>query len=467
MNLRKIPQVDAILSAPCAASLIAQGGRELAADCIREVLADLRTRLKAGGEAEFDEGSILASALERLAARQAPRLCRAINATGVILHTGLGRAVLAPAALAAIASEQKGYSLLEVNRASGERSSRDLHVSELLVGLTGAEAAAVVNNNAGAVLLALATLAKGREVVVSRGQLVEIGGSFRIPDVMKQGGAKLVEVGTTNKTHLADYEGAITEKTALLLRVHTSNFRVVGFTHAPSLEELAALARQRGLRVMDDLGSGSLVDLAPYGITGEPAVQASVRAGVDVVTFSGDKLLGGPQAGILVGKKDVIEKVRRSPLYRALRVDKLKLTAMEATLKIYLDPGRLRRELPTLRMIAMTAAECGEQALALAAKLGGIPGLSVEVLDDSSEVGGGSVPAQQIPTKVVAVRHETLSLESLAEKLRRGRPCVFCRVQRGRALFDVRTLQEGEDAELAAALRRACEAREKGLTAGD
>src|SRR6185436_7225563 len=440
-DFRKIPKVDVILSHPGAQPLIAESGREFFATCLDEVFDGLRDRMKKGQEPEVDVPAILAAVRERLAVRRAPKLCRAVNATGVILHTGLGRAVLPKVALDAIAAEQKGYSLLEVERASGERSQREVHVVELIRKITGAEGATVVNNNAGATLLALAALAKDREVITSRGQLVEIGGSFRIPDVMKESGAALVEVGTTNKTYLADYENAITERTALLLRVHTSNYRIVGFTHVPSLPELVVLGRKRGIAVMDDLGSGAFIDLAPFGVTDEPSVQSSVKAGADVITFSGDKLLGGPQAGLLVGKKDVIAKIRKHPLFRALRVDKLKLTALEATLKLYLDQERLFKELPTLRMISMSIDECEKRALTLAAKLKGIPGLSLEVIDDSSEFGGGSVPTQQIPTKVVALRHATMSLETLSARLRGGTPCIFCRVQRDRALLDVRTLQ--------------------------
>ncbi len=452
--LRKIPKVDVLLAHPAARPLIAEAGRELFTSTVGAALEDLRSRIRAGAEASVEPEAILSEVGARLAARRAPGLGRAVNATGVILHTGLGRAVLPRAALEAVASEQKGYSLLEVERASGERSIRETHVVALLREITGAEAATVVNNNAGATLIALATLAKGREVITSRGQLVEIGGSFRIPDVMKESGATLVEVGTTNKTYAADYEGAVTERTALLLRVHTSNYRIVGFTHFPSLEELVALGRRRGIPVMDDLGSGAFIDLGPYGVTDEPTVQSSVRAGADVITFSGDKLLGGPQAGILVGRKETISRIRKNPLFRALRVDKLKLTALEAVLKLYLDRERLFRELPTLRMISMPLEECERRALALAARLKGLPGLSVEILDDASEFGGGSVPTQQIPTKVVAVRHASIPLGGLAERLRAGEPCVFARVQRERVLLDVRTLQEGEDAEIAASLAR-------------
>ena len=455
-DYRKIPKVDVVLSHPGAQPLIAESGRDNFTTCLDQVFDGLRARIKEGKETDVDVPAILAAVQERLAARRAPRLCRAINATGVILHTGLGRAVLPKAALDAIAAEQKGYSLLEVERGSGERSLRETHVVDLIRDITGAEAATVVNNNAGATLLCLAALAKDREVLTSRGQLVEIGGSFRIPDVMKQSGAALVEVGTTNKTYLSDYESAMTEQTALLLRVHTSNYRIVGFTHVPSLEELVALGRKRSVAVMDDLGSGAFVDLAPFGVTDEPRVQDSVKAGADVITFSGDKLLGGPQAGLIVGRKDTVGRIRKHPLFRALRVDKLTLTALEATLKLYQDRERLFRELPTLRMISMSLDECEKRALTLAARLKGIPGLSLEILGDSSEFGGGSVPTQQIPTKVVALKHGTMSLETLSSRLRAGTPPVFCRVQRERALLDVRTLLEGEDDEISASLRAIC-----------
>jgi L-seryl-tRNA(Ser) seleniumtransferase len=455
-DFRKIPKVDVILAHPGAQPLIAESGREFFSTCLDEVFNGLRARIKEGKPADVDVPAILAAVKERLAVRRAPRLCRAVNATGVILHTGLGRAVLAKAALDAIADEQRGYSLLEVDRVSGERSLREAHVVDLIREVTGAESATVVNNNAGATLLCLAALAKDREVITSRGQLVEIGGSFRIPDVMKQSGAVLIEIGTTNKTYLADYEAAITERTALLMRVHTSNYRIVGFTHFPALEELVALGRKRSVPVMDDLGSGAFVDLAPFGVTDEPRVQDSVKAGADVITFSGDKLLGGPQAGIIVGRKEAVAKTRKHPLFRALRIDKLTLTALEATLKLYQDHERLFRELPTLRMISMTVDECEKRALTLAAKVKAVPGLAIEIVDDSSEFGGGSVPTQQIPTKVVALKAASLSLEALSCRLRQGSPPVFCRVQRERVLLDVRTLQEGEDDEIAASLRRIC-----------
>jgi L-seryl-tRNA(Ser) seleniumtransferase len=453
-ELRKIPSVDQIATSPAGEALVQKHGREPVVAAVREELAAVRALMKSGGSPSVAPADLLAGALKRLESGNAPRLCRVINATGVILHTGLGRAVLPQAALDAIASEQRGYSLLETERESGERSIRETHVVALLQKITGAEAATVVNNNAGATLIALATMARGKEVIVSRGQLVEIGGSFRIPDVMEQSGCTLVDVGTTNKTYISDYEKRVNPATGLLLRVHTSNFRIVGFTASPTLDELIALGKKHGLPVMDDLGSGSLVDMAHFGIQGEPGVADSVKAGADVITFSGDKLLGGPQAGILVGSKKWISQIRKNPLFRALRVDKLTLTALEATLKLYFDPERVMKELPTLAMLGMSADELERRALDLAAKLKPLPGVSVEILDDTSEVGGGSVPAHALPTKVVAIRLAKSSLTSAAAALRLNEPAIFARVQRDRILFDVRTLLEGEADEIASAVGR-------------
>ena len=452
--LRKLPSVDRILNSDRSRELQEGAGKSLFLLCLREVLDETREGLRKGKTLPVDEKSILGEVRNRVERRQSPALCRVINATGIVLHTGLGRAVLPPVALETITEEQRGYSLLEVDRETGDRSIRETEIVRLLKELTGAEAATVVNNNAGATLIALAALARGKEVIVSRGQLVEIGGSFRIPEVMEQSGARLVEVGATNKTYVRDYEKAITPETALLLKVHTSNYRIVGFSHSPTLEEMVELGNRNGIPVMDDLGSGALVDLAPYGITGEPLVQESVQAGAKVVTFSGDKLLGGPQAGLLVGKKEAIARIRRHPLFRALRVDKMQLTALEATLKLYLNPERLLRTLPTLRMIAATIDDMEPAALELAAQLQLLPGLDARIEEESSEIGGGSVPAQQLPTRVVAVRHENLSPDVLSGRLRANRPCIFTRVQRDRVLLDVRTLQEGDVADLVEAFSR-------------
>lgn len=452
-DLRRIPKVDLLLDSEAGRELVAGHGRDLVTRVVRETLEDLRGSIRRGnGSRDVSAGAVLSEVRARIEAKRRPRLCRVINATGIILHTGLGRAVLPPEALDAIAAEQRGYSLLEVDRSTGDRNHREVHVVELLREITGAEAATVVNNNAAATMISLAALARGREVVVSRGQLVEIGGSFRIPDVMEQSGCRLVEVGTTNKTRLDDYERRIGPETALLLKVHTSNFRVMGFTESVALEDLVRLGRKHGLPVMDDLGSGAFVDLAPLGIQGEPTVQESIRQGADVVTFSGDKMLGGPQAGVIVGRRDLVATIRRHPLFRAFRVDKLTLTALEATLKLYLDRDTLAARNPTIRMLSMTEAEAKSAAEELAASIGGLAGWTAEVLADHSQVGGGSVPAQDLPTRVVAVRHASLTLEEIDRRLRAHVPCIFARVQRERVLFDVRTLQAGEGAEIAAAL---------------
>jgi L-seryl-tRNA(Ser) seleniumtransferase len=402
--LRGIPSVDQILKHPAASAPLAACGRESLVGALRDVLQEVRDALSRGGKPEAPSlapEALLDRAAARASAELRPRLCRAINATGIILHTGLGRAVLPPAALRAIADEQRGYSLLEVDRGTGERTEREVHVSALLRRMTGAEAAIVVNNNSGATMLALSALAAGREVVVSRGQLIEIGGSFRLPDIMQTSGAKLVEVGTTNKTHLADYERAITPATGLLMRVHSSNYRIVGFTEAVGLGDLVALGKKHNIPVLDDIGSGAMVDFARWGLEDEPRVHDSVKGGADVTLFSGDKLLGGPQSGILVGKAEVIRRIRKNPLFRALRVDKLTLTALEATLKLFLDPDRLLQEHPTLRMIAKGREALASEAARLAERLRAVPGLEVEVIEDASEVGGGSVPGLSLPTSAV------------------------------------------------------------------
>jgi L-seryl-tRNA(Ser) seleniumtransferase len=453
--LRGLPKVDRLLQHERAEQLAREVGRSLLRESIRAVLGGLRTRARNGEDVGgVSEAEVLEEAARLARSKLHLRMRRVVNATGVILHTGLGRAVLAPAALAAIASEQRGYSLLEVDPVTGERGVREAAVSDLLASLTGAEAATVVNNNAAATLLALSALAAGREVICSHGQLVEIGGSFRMPEVMEASGARLVAVGTTNKTYLRDYERAITERTALLLWVHASNFRIVGFTAAPSIGELVELGRRRGLPVMADVGSGALVDFSRWGLCGEPVVGDSVRAGADVVCFSGDKLLGGPQAGILVGKRDVIARIRRHPLFRAVRPDKLQITALEATLRLYLDPDRLRERLPVIAMISMDAAEIERRARALAEAVARVRPWRAEVWDETSQVGGGSMPAEELPTKVVAVVHPQMSPDRIAAMLRVNDPPVFARIVRERVVFDVRTLLEGDADDIVAALRR-------------
>jgi L-seryl-tRNA(Ser) seleniumtransferase len=413
---------------------VARLPRPAAVAAAREALAQAREEIAAG----HDPGKLAPRVLDLAARAAAPRLRRAINATGVVLHTNLGRAPLAEAALARVAEVGRGYSNLELDLDSGSRGSRHDHLAAVLRRLTGAEDALVVNNNAAAVLLALAALAEGREVVVSRGELIEIGDGFRIPDVLARSGARLVEVGTTNRTRAADYDAAIGPETAALLRVHQSNFRTVGFTERPALRELGAVARRHGLPLLDDLGSGSLV---PFG--DEPLVPDSLAAGVDLVAFSGDKLLGGPQAGVVLGRADLVGRLRRHPLQRALRPDKLTLAALEGTLLLYLDPERAVAEVPALRMLREPPETVRARAGRLAALAGG------EVVETTGRAGGGALPLLELPGAAVAVELE------LAAPLRLGEPPVVALVREGRTLLDCRTLADG-DVEVVAAAVRAC-----------
>jgi L-seryl-tRNA(Ser) seleniumtransferase len=390
-------------------------------------------------------------------ARQ-PHFRRVINATGVILHTNLGRALLSLAAVENVALLASHYSNLEYDLERGQRGDRYVAVVGLLRQLTGAEEALVVNNNAAAVLLALQTLAAGREVVVSRGELIEIGGSFRIPDIMRSSGAMLHEVGATNKTHLADYQSAINERTALLLKVHTSNYRIVGFTETVPRAALVQLGNASQLPVMEDLGSGNLVDLSAYGLEQEPTVSEVVRAGVDVVTFSGDKLLGGPQAGILVGKKRYIELLKRHPLNRALRIDKMTLAALEATLRHYVDPRAAVREIPTLQMLTASMQDVNRRARRLLRQVKSVIGgdWSVNVQPDVSEVGAGALPLTKIPTQAISVRSARISATEIEQSFRCQEPAVLGRIQQDSFLLDMRMVQDHEIPEVVQAFRRVC-----------
>ncbi|MCW7752477.1 L-seryl-tRNA(Sec) selenium transferase [Desulfobotulus sp. H1] len=377
-----------------------------------------------------------------------PNLRRVINATGVVVHTNMGRSLLAEEALQHILSVANHYSNLELNLDTGKRGLRYTAVSSLLTEITGAEAAMVVNNNAAAVLLCLDTLTRNKEAIVSRGELVEIGGSFRIPDVMTKSGAILKEVGTTNRTHLQDYETAISEKTGLLLKVHTSNFQIMGFTASVSMKDLAALGRKHGIPVMDDLGSGSFIDFSPYGLTKEPTVQESLEAGADIVTFSGDKLLGGPQAGIIVGKKSWIETIRSNPLTRALRIDKLILAALEGTLRLYRDPAKALTTIPTLRMLTLSENACIRKAQELQDQLRSLslPAMDIRIQPSTARAGGGSLPTQDLPSRCVVIRCSHLSAAALERQLRSHTPPIMGRVEEDSFLMDVRTLQEEETA---------------------
>lgn len=463
-ELRQLPSVDRVWRALEARDAVATYPRAMVIREIRDVLDAARDG-RAGlapvpadpaTDPAMDSPSSRDALLETVAARVEERLRakgkggprRVINATGVALHTNLGRAVLSTPAREAVAAVAAGYSDLELDLTTGERGSRLDHVEGLIREVTGAEAALVVNNNAAAVLLALDTLAEGREVIVSRGQLVEIGGAFRVPAVMAKSGARLVEVGTTNKTYRRDYEEAITPETALLLRVHTSNYRVVGFVAEVSLEELVELGRRRGVPVMEDLGSGALIDFAAHGLPPEPTVQRSVKSGADVITFSGDKLLGGPQAGIAVGRREAIARMRANQLMRALRIGKLTLAALVATLRSYLEPGRAEREVPALTALMADPRALAAKARRLASRLrsraGGLGRFTAEA--GSSPAGGGSLPGVELPTWLVALRPAEggLTPSEIEAGLRRADLPVLVRVSQGRVLVDVRTLASDE-----------------------
>jgi L-seryl-tRNA(Ser) seleniumtransferase len=446
-SLRRLPSVDRLLSTVIAVDLGVQYGRALLVEALRAVLEQRRLALRAGRDIKADgpmNATLLQEAREWLEELIAPTLQPVINATGVILHTNLGRAPLSEGALTAVQTIATGYTNLEYDLLAGERGSRTVHAEQFLTRLVGTEAALVVNNNAAAVLLLLTALCQGREVLISRGQLVEIGGGFRVPDVMVQSGARLVEVGTTNRTHLRDYAAAINENTAAILVAHHSNFKMVGFTSEPSLAELGELARQRQILLLYDQGSGALVDPTAYGLAAEALVSAGVQAGVDVIAFSGDKLLGGPQAGILCGRADLIGRLKRHPLARAVRADKLCLAALAATLIPYLT-GQVVSEIPIWRMIARPLREIEAEADTWAARLQEL-GVTAAVIDGESTIGGGSLPGATLPTKLVAISQA--AVDSLAAALRRHRPPVIARIADGRLLIDPRTVLAGQSQEL-------------------
>ena len=427
-------------------ALVAAHGRP---PVVRELRALLERRRGQGGAAS--EAELIADLRAALAAAVAPSLVPVINATGVVIHTNLGRAPLPAAAAERVARIAQGYSNLEYDLARGERGDREIHAETRLRGLLGAEATLVVNNNAAAVLLAVNSFAEGREALVSRSELIEIGGSFRIPDVLRKGGARLVEVGTTNRTRLLDFKSALSPATGLILKVHPSNFRIVGFTEEPSLEELVALAHEAGVPLVEDLGSG-LLDSLP-AVPDEPLLGARLRAGVDVVTASGDKLLGGPQAGLVAGRRERIERMRKNPLYRALRVDKMTLAALDAVLLEH-ESGRAIEQLPVLRMLSAGAPEIRSRADALAAWLRAeVQGVAVDVVAGESAVGGGAAPTLELPTFLVAIRHPARSPEEIASLLRRASPPVVARIVEQRLVLDLRTVFAAEESLLRSSLR--------------
>lgn len=444
---RKLPAVDTLLQLPEIGLLAAYFGQAQVTTTLRNTLASARQQIAAGASAPT-VAQLVTLVQGQLTERTQPSLRPVINATGVIIHTNLGRAPLSEAACAAIAEVASGYSNLEYDLAAGERGSRHDHARRLLCALTGAEDALVVNNNAAAVYLILAALCLGREVVISRSQLVEIGGGFRIPDVLRQSGARLVEVGATNRTHLRDFTDAVTPQTAALMRVHASNFKQIGFVTMPSLQEMAMLAHERGVILIDDLGSGTLLATAPYGLAPEPTVQASIAAGADIVTFSGDKLLGGPQAGIILGRNALISQLRRHPMARALRVDKLTFAALDATLRSY-QRGQAINELPVWQMISASIATLTERVQRWLTQVQ-TAGINGEIISGESAVGGGSLPGEVLPTMLLAIPQD--APDAIAAQLRRQNPPVICRIQRDHLVFDPRTVLPAQEPALLHAL---------------
>jgi L-seryl-tRNA(Ser) seleniumtransferase len=453
---RKLPAIGTLCADLAARPLTARYGHDALAGALRAVLAETRSRLMSDRSAPPTAAALLEMASQKLAYRTRETLFGVINATGVVIHTNLGRAPMAPEAVAAMTAAAD-YSNLEFDLESGRRASRHDHLDGLIAEVTGAEAGLAVNNCAGAVLLALAALAPGSPVIVSRGELIEIGGGFRVPDIVLQSGARLVEVGTTNRTHLKDYEQAARDwpEARVILRTHPSNFRITGFTSAPGLCDLAAFAHAHGMLLVEDLGGGALVDLAPFGILGEPMVQDSVRDGVDLVLFSGDKLLGGPQAGVVAGRRDLVQSLAHHPLARALRLDKLSLAALAATLRLYRPPSDPVTRVPVLRMLTEPMPAVRARATALARMIAELHGLDIEIVETLSYAGGGAMPMHPMPSQAVSLRAGRLSAEDLARRLRVGSPPVVGRIERDRVLLDMRTVADAELPALSDAVSRA------------
>ena len=474
--LRQLPQVEEVLASPEMGAVAAELPRALAVEAAREAVAACRAGVLAGAVDDVDAAAVCRDAASRALAKARPSLRRVINATGVVIHTNIGRSPLAASAISAVAEASRGYSTLEYDTQAMTRGSRHSHVERLICTLTGAEAAMAVNNNAAAVMMVMNEFARGREAVVSRGELVEIGGSFRVPDIMQMSNARMVEVGTTNKTHASDYERAITPDTAMLMKVHPSNFRVVGFSESVPIEELRRIADAENARrakaagvgvedvgsydellVYEDLGSGALLELPIFAAYGETTVTASLKRGMDLVSFSGDKLLGGPQAGIIVGKKNRIDRLKKNPLARAMRLDKMTIAALEATLRLYLDPAKAVAEVPTLRMLSEDADCVRERAQRLAAAIteAGAAGADVAVIDEVARPGGGSLPLCELPTSCVtcAFADEAKTPEAFERYLAQERDVpIIVRVKNARVMFDARTLTDAEVAEVAEAV---------------
>jgi L-seryl-tRNA(Ser) seleniumtransferase len=455
---RNLPSVNDVLDAPPLQALSRDHTHEAIVASIRAELADVRRRLGRGEAVDglADASALAARVVERLGREMRPKLRPVINATGILLHTNLGRSPIAEEAAQAAYEAARGYLNVELDLESGKRSSRQIAIREWVCRLTGAESATAVNNNAAATVIALRALCQGKEVVISRGQLIEIGGSFRIPEIMAVSGAVLREVGTTNITRLADYERAIGPTTGALMQVHSSNYRISGFTKAVALADLVALGKERGLPVIDDIGSGALIDFARFGFHGEPVARLSVAAGADLVLFSGDKLLGGPQAGILAGRKELIQKIEKDPLMRAFRLDKMTLAALEATLRLYLNEEGALQAVPGLRMLGTPLAELRQRAEVLAVRLREVSGVvAVKMSEDVAYVGGGSLPDQALKTCVLEIEAGGVSDQDLARRLRTGSPAVVGRLRDGRLVLDVRTIFPQQENPLVEALRHA------------
>jgi len=460
-TLRFIPSVNEILNHSSVQRLLREFPRSLVLNTIRETLENIRKEIRAGlsfpaPSKKANEDTIIGRITGQVKENSQASLRKVINATGIIVHTNLGRAPLSSKVLKNLCAIAEGYCNLEYDLKKGERGSRYQHVEKILKDLTGAESAIVVNNNAAAVLVALSTLAKSREVIISRGELIEIGGAFRLPDVMNQSGCILKEVGTTNRTRISDYQEAISPETALLLTAHTSNYRILGFTEQVSLDELVALGNQSKIPVMKDLGSGSLVDLSPFGLKDEPTVPVTIEKGLDVVTFSGDKLLGGPQAGVILGKKKYLDLIRRNPLLRALRVDKFTVAALETTLQEYLDADKAIEEIPVLKMLSASYDEIKKKAVSLFRRLKKISSDAYEIsLEDGfSQAGGGALPLQQIPTRIITLIPRFCSVAELDKRLRGFQPPVITRINQDRLIIDVRTVFSREIPIIAEALEK-------------
>lgn len=456
----KIPKVDAVLEIEDIKKLIDRTSRNLVMESIREELDDIRKSISKSPDMESLErriDSVSESIVLRTESKFENKFKRTVNATGVVIHTNLGRSLISKEVMDNVYDLATNYSNLEFDLETGERGSRYSHLVDMIKRITGAEDALVVNNNAAAVVLVLSAMANGKEVITSRGELVEIGGSFRIPEVMEQSGAKLVDVGATNKTHIEDYRRAVTENTGALLKVHTSNYRIVGFTESLSLEEIVALGNEAKIPVIEDLGSGVLIDLSKYGLEYEPTVQDSVDAGVDIITFSGDKLLGGPQAGIIVGKSEYIKIMKKHPLNRAFRIDKFTIAALEGTMKMYLSEERAVSNIPTLKLLTQDLGEIESRAKALMKLIEGIntDGLEIEIVDEHSQVGGGSMPLERIPTKALKLNSESLNISRLEKSLRKLETPIITRLYKDSVYMDMRTVRDDEIELVAKGLEKA------------